>query len=102
MKIREEVAEVETELAAGADEQKLADEVGDLLFAVVNLARHLEVDPELALRAANTKFERRFAHIESRLAETGESPDIAGLDAMEALWSEAKALEKGARKPPSP
>jgi len=102
MKIREEVAEVETELAAGADEQKLADELGDLLFAVVNLARHLEVDPELALRAANTKFERRFAHIESRLAETGESPDIAGLDAMEALWSEAKALEKGARKPPSP
>jgi len=97
-KIREEVAEVETEISAGARDA-LSDEVGDLLFAVVNLARHLKVDPELALRAANMKFERRFAHIENRLAENGEKPETARLDAMEELWSEAKALEKNQAHP---
>ena len=100
-KIREEVAEVETEIEAGSREA-LSDEVGDLLFAVVNLARHLEVDPEFALRAANMKFERRFAHIETRLAENGERPETADLDAMEELWSEAKALEKEQAHPAGP
>ena len=69
-KIGEEIAEVEAEIATGS-EQSLCREVGDLIFAVVNLARHLNVDPESALRGANAKFERRFAHIEHRLAERG-------------------------------
>jgi nucleoside triphosphate diphosphatase len=80
-KLREEVAEVEAELADRSAE-KLTDEVGDLLFAAVNLARHLRVDPEAALRRANAKFERRFAHIERRLAERGRKPEGVDLDEM--------------------
>jgi ATP diphosphatase len=91
-KIREEVAEVEAEIAQGSA-PALSSEVGDLLFAAVNLARHLKVDPEAALRGANLKFERRFAHIENRLAEGGRSPEGASLDEMERLWAEAKARE---------
>jgi nucleoside triphosphate diphosphatase len=94
-KIREEVAEVEAEIAEGSP-QALASEVGDLLFAAANLARHLKVDPEAALRQANAKFERRFAHIENRLAEGGRSPENASLDEMEQLWAEAKAGERSA------
>lgn len=92
-KIREEVVEVEAEIAQGAA-QALSSEVGDLLFAAVNLARHLKIDPEAALRGANLKFERRFAHIESRLAERGGAPEGASLDEMERLWAEAKAGER--------
>jgi nucleoside triphosphate diphosphatase len=92
-KIREEVSEVEAEIAQGSAEAELG-EVGDLLFAVVNLARHLQVDPEAALRSANAKFERRFAHIESRLAEGGRTAEGASLDEMEGLWAEAKAKER--------
>jgi nucleoside triphosphate diphosphatase len=92
-KIREEVVEVEAEIATGST-QTLSSEVGDLLFAAVNLARHLKVDPEGALRGANAKFERRFAHIEQRLAERGQSPQSAGLDEMERLWIEAKENEE--------
>jgi len=95
-KLREEVAEVEAEIGRRSV-AKLSDEVGDLLFAAVNLARHLKVDPEAALRAANAKFERRFAHIEQRLAENGRKPESADLDEMEALWLEAKGLERQAR-----
>jgi hypothetical protein len=62
----------------------------------VNLARHLKVDPEAALRGANAKFERRFAHIEHRLAERGQTPEGASLDEMESLWVEAKAKEQPA------
>jgi nucleoside triphosphate diphosphatase len=91
-KIREEVVEVEAEIATGSP-QSLSAEVGDLIFAVVNLARHLKVDPEAALRGANAKFERRFAHIENRLAERGRTPESASLDEMESLWVEAKAKE---------
>ena len=94
-KLREEVAEVEAEIG-DRSAPKLSDEVGDLLFAAVNLARHLHVDPEAALRGANVKFERRFAHIESRLAEGGRGPHGVGLDEMEALWLEAKGLERPA------
>jgi ATP diphosphatase len=94
-KVAEEVAEVEAEIGPGSA-QSLSAEVGDLLFAVVNLARHLNVDPEAALRAANAKFERRFAHIETRLAESGRAPESASLDEMESLWVEAKAKEVGA------
>ena len=81
-KVGEEIAEVEAEIATGSA-QSLSGEVGDLLFAVVNLARHLKVDPEAALRGANAKFERRFAHIENRLAERGRAPESASLDEME-------------------
>ena len=95
-KIREEIIEVEAEIAAGSP-LALSDEVGDLLFAAVNLARHLKVDPEAALRSANAKFERRFAHIEHRLAEGGQTPESASLDEMERLWVEAKAQERLAR-----
>ncbi len=94
-KLREEIDEVEAELDAG-DARRVAGEVGDLLFAVANLARHLSVDPEAALRGANAKFERRFAHIETRLGEAGRAPAEATLDEMEALWSEAKQRERKA------
>jgi ATP diphosphatase len=104
-KIREEVIEVEAEIATGSM-QTLSSEVGDLLFAAVNLARHLKVDPEAALRGANAKFERRFGHIEHRLAERGQSPQSANLDEMERLWVEAKANEElataGSQPPPPP
>ncbi len=90
-KMREEIAEVEAELAAAErDKARLQDEVGDLLFVVVNLARHLDVDPDAALRGTNEKVRRRFAHIEKRLAESDRAPQDATLDEMEALWSEAK------------
>jgi nucleoside triphosphate diphosphatase len=92
-KIREEIVEVEAEIAHGSA-QAQSSEVGDLLFAAVNLARHLNVDPEAALRSANAKFERRFAHIENRLAEGGRTPESASLDEMELLWTEAKAGER--------
>jgi nucleoside triphosphate diphosphatase len=92
-KIREEIVEVEAEIAEGSA-QALSGEVGDLLFAAVNLARHLKVDPEAALRSANAKFERRFAHIENRLAEGGQTPEGATLDEMERLWVEAKGGER--------
>jgi ATP diphosphatase len=96
-KIKEEIAEVEAEIAEGSA-QALSGEVGDLLFAAVNLARHLKIDPEAALRSANAKFERRFAHIEDRLAEAGQTPEGASLDEMEQLWAEAKAEERLAYK----
>jgi ATP diphosphatase len=92
-KLREEMDEIEAEIDAG-EQAKAAEEVGDLLFAVANLARHLKVDPEGALRGANAKFERRFAHIEARLAAEGRAPAGASLDEMEALWNEAKRIER--------
>jgi ATP diphosphatase len=95
-KLREEIAEVEAELSSGSPEA-LSEEVGDLIFAAANLARHLNVDPEAALRSANIKFERRFAHIEHRLAESGRKPESADLDEMEALWVEAKERERRSR-----
>jgi nucleoside triphosphate diphosphatase len=92
-KIREEADEIEAELSDG-NRTAAAAEVGDLLFAVVNLARHLDADPEATLRATNRKFERRFAAIEQALAELGKSPTDATLAEMDALWDAAKAAEK--------
>jgi ATP diphosphatase len=92
-KLREETAEIEDALAAG-DAEGVKGEVGDLLFVVANLARHLNVDPETALRGANAKFERRFAHIEARLGDQGRQPAEASLEEMDALWNEAKAVER--------
>lgn len=95
-KIREETDEVEAELAqpGAIATPALEEEIGDLLFVVANLARHAGVDPEQALRGANAKFERRFGHIERTLADRGIELTQATLDDMEALWNEAKALEK--------
>ena len=92
-KIREEADEIEAALDA-QDEAHAATEVGDLLFAVVNLARHLQADPEAILRATNGKFERRFAFIERALAAQGKAPQDATLAEMDALWDAAKEEEK--------
>jgi MazG family protein len=90
-KIEEELAELRSELTAGkVDQARTADELGDVLFAVANLARHCKVDPEAALRATNDKFERRFRYIERRLGDQGRKPAEASLEEMEALWQEAK------------
>jgi len=94
-KIREEADEIEAALDAGRSKEA-AGEVGDLLFAVANLARHLDADPESVLRATNQKFERRFAAIEQALAARGKTPKDAILAEMDALWDEAKAAEKAA------
>ena len=94
-KIREEADEIEAELDR-ADTACAAAEVGDLLFAVVNLARHLNADPEGILRQTNLKFERRFASIERALAARGQTPKDASLAEMDSLWDEAKAAEKTA------
>jgi ATP diphosphatase len=92
-KIREEIDEIACEIERG-DRKKAADEIGDLLFAVVNLARHLAVDPEAAVRGANLKFERRFAAIERALARRGKTPSASTLEEMDALWNRAKATER--------
>jgi nucleoside triphosphate diphosphatase len=96
-KIREEAEEIESALAGAeaseAKQAKAAAEVGDLLFAAVNLARHLNADPEALLRQTNQKFERRFAAIERALAARGKAPQEATLTEMDALWEEAKAKE---------
>jgi len=88
-KIAEEIEEFKT-----APDDKRTEEFGDILFAMANVARHLGIDPEAALRATNAKFERRFAHIEARLAERGKEPGDSDLAEMDALWNEAKALGK--------
>jgi MazG family protein len=92
-KLREELEELQVEIDAG-DLPKARAELGDLLFVCANLARKLDVDPEDSLRAANAKFARRFHHIETVLAARGSSPDQSTLEEMDALWDEAKALER--------
>jgi ATP diphosphatase len=91
-KIREEADEIEAALDGG-DADELANETGDLLFALVNLARHVGADPDLALRGTNAKFERRFGYIERTLAAQGRSLEDASLTEMDALWDEAKEKE---------
>ena len=86
----EEIAQAFDEPAATRD-AAIADEIGDLLFAVANLARHAGVDPEAATRGTNAKFERRFAYIEDRLAERGSAPAQSSLEEMDRLWDAAKA-----------
>jgi ATP diphosphatase len=106
-KLREEIGELEEvvipldprgDAAARApsttDVARATDELGDLLFVVANVARHLGIDPEAALRGANAKFERRFNHIERSLAERGSAPARSTLEEMDALWNEAKARER--------
>lgn len=91
-KIREETDEIEAALDRN-DAAELAGETGDLLFAVVNIARHVGADPEMALRGTNAKFERRFAFIERALEEKGRTPEQSTLEEMDALWDEAKRRE---------
>ncbi len=92
-KLAEETRELQDEIAAGASPERLADEVGDMLFVLANLARKLALDPETCLRQANRKFERRFRAIEQALSSEGKSPSDATLDEMEALWAAAKRAE---------
>jgi len=92
-KIDEEIAELKAEISAGASHDRIADELGDLLFAVVNLARRLETDPEQALRGGCRKFERRFRAVEANLAARGKTPATATLAEMEAEWQKIKAGE---------
>ncbi len=96
-KLNEEIAELEAAIAESRvkpDRVAIAEEFGDLLFVVANVARHLELDPEAALRAANEKFSRRFRYIEAQLAAQGRSPAQSNLAEMDALWDDAKAAER--------
>ena len=94
-KVREELDEV-LEAMSENDTAAVAEEIGDLLFVVVNLARHLKVDPETALRSANGKFDRRFRFIEQALRDNGRPIEDCTLEEMDALWGEAKRQEKNA------
>ena len=94
-KIVEEATEL-AEAKGSADHAALTEEFGDLLFVVANLARHLKIDPEEALRSANAKFTRRFHAIEAALAERGKRPEDSDLQEMDALWDAAKAAERQA------
>ena len=95
-KVVDKIAEEAREVAQAQTQAEREEEVGDLLLVVANLARHLKVDPEAALRGANAKFTRRFRHIETSLAARGVTLGDASLDEMEALWQEAKRAEKSA------
>ena len=94
-KLQEEIAELRAELISD-DHDKMRDELGDVLFVCANLARHLDVDPEEALRGANAKFTRRFEFIEAALRTDGRSPAESDLVEMEALWVKAKVAERNA------
>jgi MazG family protein len=93
-KLREELVEIEHEIETGGSPDRLEDEIGDLLFVIANVARHLKLDPEAALRHTNAKFERRFRRIEEKLAAKGKTPAQSTLDEMDSLWDEAKAEER--------
>ncbi len=92
-KIEEEIGELRAALKQGRPD-RVADELGDLIFATVNIGRHVRADPEMALRGTNTKFRRRFSHIEQQLAAHGETLEGVTLERMEELWQQAKGLEK--------
>lgn len=96
-KIEEEVGELR-EALRNDDQKAVADELGDLIFALVNIGRHVGADPEMALRGTNTKFRNRFSHIEDSLAANGESLEAATLERMEALWQAAKRIERQLEK----
>jgi nucleoside triphosphate diphosphatase len=102
-KIAEEIDELRVELrtdGAASNHDRIEDEFGDVLFALANLARHLDIDPEAALRRTNGKFERRFRGIEAALSQQGRTPAQASLDEMEALWVAIKRAEKADQTPP--
>jgi MazG family protein len=93
-KLDEELVELRREVAAQAGEAEITNELGDVLFCVVNICRYLKIDPETALRGANAKFERRFGYVEQRLREQGRSASEATLEEMDKLWDEGKSREK--------
>jgi len=101
-KVHEETAEVEAALAAGSGDAspEAAEEIGDLLFAVVNLARKLKIDPERELRTTTHRFRERFRHVERRLAESGRTPAQSTLAEMDELWEEAKRASRAAAAGP--
>jgi ATP diphosphatase len=92
-KIEEEIGELREAMRGGRQDQ-ISDELGDLIFALVNIGRHVNADPEQALRGTNTKFRNRFRHIEASLEKEGEALEQAGLERMESLWQAAKSLER--------
>ena len=94
-KLDEEAAELREAIGADAGHDRIAEEVGDLLFVAVNVARLAGVDPESSLKAASRKFRRRFRHVEQRLAESGRKPADSTLDEMDGYWDEAKRTERG-------
>ncbi|HJZ33522.1 MAG TPA: nucleoside triphosphate pyrophosphohydrolase [Hyphomicrobiaceae bacterium] len=94
-KLKEELAELEAAVADAAPPAAVAEELGDLLFVIANVARHLKVEPEQVLRQANAKFMRRFAAIEAKLANAGRSPAQSDLAEMDGLWQQVKAEERG-------
>jgi MazG family protein len=96
-KVREELAELEAELVPDANQDAVEEELGDILFACANLARHLGVDPETAVRRTNRKFERRFRRLERLVTDAGGSVDSAGFDVLEAAYQNAKSEEKESR-----
>jgi tetrapyrrole methylase family protein/MazG family protein/ATP diphosphatase len=93
-KLNEEMLELSHELAKGGDKDRLEDEFGDILFVYANLARHLKIDPEAALRRTNAKFRRRFGRIEEKLAAQGRDLTQSNLEEMDAMWNEAKQEER--------
>ncbi|HEX7048165.1 MAG TPA: nucleoside triphosphate pyrophosphohydrolase [Gammaproteobacteria bacterium] len=93
-KIDEELGELREEVDANADKKRIADELGDFLFTITNLARYLTVDPEAALRGTNAKFERRFRAVEAELARRGKTPAESTLEEMDAIWDEVRKAEK--------
>ena len=99
-KLAEELDEVRDAIRL-KDADEIAEEIGDLMFVCTNLGRKLNVDVEEATRSANAKFERRFGHIERRLAALGRRPEDATLEEMEALWVEAKQIDKAAKRQPA-
>jgi MazG family protein len=94
LKLDEEVLELREAIRAKSDHRAVAEEVGDLLFVAVNVARLTGVDPESALKSANRKFRRRFRHVEERLRADGRKPADSTLEEMDRLWDEAKGLER--------
>ena len=98
-KLAEEMQEIHVEINQGANQERMEDEIGDLLFVGINLARHAKVDPEAALRGTNAKFERRFRRIETLLAMQGRTPYESTLEEMDTLWDQAKREEKSGAFP---
>lgn len=93
-KIDEELAELREEVDANVDKTRIAEELGDFLFTITNLARYLKIDPEAALRGTNAKFERRFRAVEVELAKRGRTPSESTLEEMDAIWDEVRLAEK--------
>ena len=98
-KLHEEIDELKEAVTLG-DQAHIQEELGDVLFVMANIARHLDIDAEASLRGCNQKFTRRFHHIESRVKDQGLKVHDLPLEALDAFWDEAKAIEKGKLQKP--